>query len=311
MVHLGELISLLVAVLWTVTALFADKASHRIGALATNVLRLALAIVFLGVMLWFTTGYPYPAYAGGKAWQWLGLSALVGYFFGDWCLFNCYIYVGARYGQLFMTLAPLFSAIAGWLILGETLSWMTLLAMGVTLSGIAIAILARGEEHRLSFSLPIKGVLLGIGAAMGQGVGLVLSKVGTQYYAADIPADAAPAEMQMMPFASTMIRAVIGLAGFLVLMLLKKELPMLHTAVNDRKAMVYVLILTLFGPVLGVSFSLMAVQYAPAGIASTLMALTPVFILLPYAVLYKQHIRFKDLLGVLVSVAGVALFFLV
>ena len=88
MVHLGELISLLVAVLWTVTALFADKASHRIGALATNVLRLALAIVFLGVMLWFTTGYPYPAYAGGKAWQWLGLSALVGYFFGDWCLFN-------------------------------------------------------------------------------------------------------------------------------------------------------------------------------------------------------------------------------
>ena len=42
MQHLGEIISLLVAVFWTVTALFADKASHRIGSMSTNVLRLAM-----------------------------------------------------------------------------------------------------------------------------------------------------------------------------------------------------------------------------------------------------------------------------
>lgn len=32
MQHLGEIISLIVTVSWTVTAPFADKASHRIGA---------------------------------------------------------------------------------------------------------------------------------------------------------------------------------------------------------------------------------------------------------------------------------------
>ena len=40
MPHLGEFISLVVAVFWTVTALFADKASHRLGSMTANVLRL-------------------------------------------------------------------------------------------------------------------------------------------------------------------------------------------------------------------------------------------------------------------------------
>ncbi|MBR4740696.1 MAG: DMT family transporter, partial [Bacteroidales bacterium] len=121
--HLGEAISLIVAVSWTVTALFADKASHRLGSMAANVLRLSLAILFLGLLLWVTIGRPYPVYASGQAWLWLALSAVVGYVFGDWCLFNCYLSIGARFGQLFMTLAPPLAAIAGWAILGESLSW--------------------------------------------------------------------------------------------------------------------------------------------------------------------------------------------
>lgn len=308
--HLGEIISLLVAVSWTVTALFADKASHRLGSMTANVLRLTMAIVFLGVLLWVTVGSPYPVYASGKAWWWLSLSAIVGYVFGDWCLFNCYLAIGARFGQLFMTLAPPIAAVAGWAILGESLSWKSGLAMAVTLGGIALSILSRGGGHKVQLTLPFKGVLLGLGAGAGQGVGLVLSKVGLQYYADAIPANAPALMADMLPFASTMIRAVIGAAGFLALMALQKDLPRLRQAVKDRTGMRYALVMTLFGPVLGVSLSLMAVQYANAGIASTLMALTPVFILIPYAVIYKQRIKLRELLGVLVSMTGVALFFL-
>ncbi|MBO4842699.1 MAG: DMT family transporter [Bacteroidales bacterium] len=308
--HLGEIISLIVAASWTVTALFADKASHRLGSMTANVLRLSMAIVFLGVLLWITVGHPYPVYASRDAWWWLALSALVGYVFGDWCLFNCYLSIGARFGQLFMTLAPPMAAIAGWAILGETLTWKSMLAMAVTLSGIAISILSKGEGTRVKLTLPFKGVLLGLGAGLGQGVGLVLSKVGLQHYADAIPADAPSLMDEMLPFASTMIRAVIGAAGFLALMALQKDLPRLKAAVHDRTGMRYALIMTLFGPVFGVSLSLMAVQYTNAGIASTLMALTPVFILFPYAFIYKQRIKLREILGVAVSMTGVALFFL-
>ena len=310
MQHLGEIISLIVAVSWTVTAIFADKASHRLGSMTTNVIRLVLASLFLAILLWITLGHPYPVFADGKAWLWLGLSALVGYVFGDWCLFNCYLSIGARFGQLFMTLAPPMAAIAGWALLGETLTWKSILAMAVTLSGIAISILSRGEGHTVRLTLPLKGVLLGLGAGAGQGVGLVLSKIGMQHYEAAVPASAPELMDTMLPFASTMIRAVIGSIGFIALMALQKELPRLRAAFHDRKGMSYALILTLFGPVFGVSLSLMAVQYTDAGIASTLMALTPVLIILPYAVMYKQPVRLKEILGVAVSMAGVAMFFL-
>jgi drug/metabolite transporter (DMT)-like permease len=65
-----------------------------------------------------------------------------------------------------------------------------------------------------------------------------------------------------------------------------------------------------FGPFLGVSFSLISVKFAKTGIASTIMALTPVFILLPAYFLYKQKVTLQELIGSMVSVCGVALFFI-
>ena len=308
--HLGEIISLGVAVSWTITAWFADKASRRVGAMVTNVLRLVLATLFLGVLLWITIGHPYPVYADGNTWLWLGLSALVGYVFGDYCLFNCYIYLGPRFGQLMMTLAPPMAAIAGWLMLGEALGWTSMLAMGITLCGIAISILSRDSGHHFKLDLPLKGILLGVGAGVGQGVGLVLSKIGMQYYSAALPADA-PAMMEgMLPFASTMMRAIIGGLGFLLILLLQMDFGKLRNAVKDPVAMKYASIITLFGPAVGVSLSLMAVRYANAGIASTLMALTPVLILAPEVLVNKKKIRLKEIVGLIVSITGVALFFL-
>ena len=182
--------------------------------------------------------------------------------------------------------------------------------MAITLCGIAISILSRDSGSHLKLDLPLKGILLGIGAGVGQGVGLVLSKIGMQHYADAIPADA-PAIMEgMLPFASTMVRAVIGGLGFLAILGLQKDFGKLGRAVKDPTAMKYASVITLFGPALGVSLSLMAVRYANAGIASTLMALTPVLIIIPEVLINKKKIRFKEIIGLAVSITGVALFFL-
>jgi drug/metabolite transporter (DMT)-like permease len=272
---------------------------------------MVLSWAFLSVMLWIVTGAPYPMHASGKAWFWLALSGLVGYVFGDWCLFNSYIVFGSRYGQLFMTLAPPMAGIAGWLMLGESMSWRSWLAMLVTLTGIAISILARGgESHKLTLKLPLKGVLFGIGAGVGQGVGLVLSKIGLEHYALSIPAEAPQAIAKMMPFAGTYIRAVAGFVGFFLILALTKQLHLVGKGLHDRKGMTFAVLTTFFGPFLGVSLSLMAVQYAKAGIASTLMALTPVLIIVPYALIHKQKISVKEVIGTLITMVGVALFFL-
>lgn len=311
MEHFGEILSLVVALSWTATALFADIASHRLGALTLNLIRMALSLIFLAAALWIVTGSPYPAFADGKTWFWLALSGAVGYVFGDFCLFNSYVVFGSKFGQLFMTLAPPMAGIAGWLMLGERMAWHSWLAMAVTLTGIAISILARqGDSHRLSLKLPLKGILFGIGAGIGQGVGLVLSKIGLEHYSAALPAGVSTSMVTMMPFAGTFIRAVAGLVGFFLIIALKRRLGAVATAFHDGKGMKFALLTTFFGPFLGVSLSLMAVQYAKAGIASTLMALTPVLIIVPYSIINRQKISLREVIGTLVTITGVALFFL-
>jgi len=309
MQYIGEIISLVVAFSWTITALFAEVGSKRLGSLQMNVIRMLLSLLMLGATLWWFTGSPYPLYADGQAWLWLSLSGFVGYLLGDYCLFNSYIWIGSRFGQLFMTLAPPTAAIAGFFMLGETLAWNAWLGMMVTLTGIGISVLNKGTSNKLSLKLPLKGVLFGIGAGVGQGVGLVLSKVGMNYYEMSIPVGE---EMvtDLLPFASTFIRAVTGAVGFLCLMGFQKQFHTLATSVRDFKGMNAAVWATITGPFIGVSLSLMAVQYTEAGIASTLMALTPVFIIWPAHFFFGQKVTFKEVIGACISVAGVSLFFI-
>ena len=308
--YLGELISLGVAFSWTIAALASEVGSRRLGVFVMNVWRMAVALLFSALLMWATMGSPYPVYAGHEAWLWLLASGVVGYFFGDWCLFNSYLTIGSRMGQLFMTLAPMFTALSAWVMIGQTLSWSALLAMAVTLIGIAISVLGRDGHHHVSVNLPLKGILFGIGAALGQGVGLVLSKIGLDHYVSDVPSDVLLAVGDYLPFGSNMIRCVAGLACFSAWLFMSGNGHRLRESLGDRRGLLAMMVAVFSGPFIGVGFSLMAVQYTAAGIASTIMAMTPIIILLPSKWLFHQPITLRNVVGAVISVVGVSLFFL-
>ena len=303
MAFIGELISIGVAFSWTATALLSEFGSKRLGNLTLNVLRMGLSLLFAMVMFWIVTGSPLPPVGSWEACGWMLLSGLVGYVIGDFCLFQCYIIIGSRYGQLFMTLAPLSAALMAWVTLGQQMTLMSIVAMIVTLTGIGLSVLGRGEHHKLSLKLPLNGVFFAIGAAMCQGIGLVLSKIGMNHY------DATVMPVWLIPFSANFLRCIAGIIGFSLLLYMREGMYPLHHALHDRKGMAVAIATTVFGPFVGVGFSLMAVQYTNAGIASTLMALTPIIIILPSYWLFHQPITWKSVLGALISVIGVSLFF--
>ncbi len=309
MAYLGELISIGVAFSWTATALLSELGSKRLGNLTLNVLRMALALIFSLFLFWWLTGMPLPPGASASAMGWMLLSGLVGYVIGDFCLFQCYIIIGSRYGQLFMTLAPLVAALMAWLTLGQQMTLMSVVAMLVTLLGIGISVLGRGEHHKVSLKLPLNGVLFAIGAAVCQGVGLVLSKIGMDHYDAASLAAAGIPEW-VVPFSANFYRCVAGIVGFTLLLCWRHGMSPLREALHDRKGLTIATATTVFGPFVGVGFSLMAVQYTAAGIASTLMAMTPIIILLPSYWLFHERITLRAVLGAVISVVGVTLFFL-
>lgn len=305
MQYLGEFISIGVAFSWTATALLSEFGSKRLGNLTLNVLRMALALLFSVVLFGVVTGNILPPGASAEACGWMLLSGLVGYVIGDFCLFQCYIIIGSRYGQLFMTLAPLSAALMAWVMLGQQMTLMSILAMLVTLFGISISVLGRGERHKVSLKLPLNGVLFAIGAAVCQGVGLVLSKIGMDYYE---PSASMPE--WLVPFSANFYRCVAGIIGFTFLLYYRDGMAPLREAMHDKKGLSVATATTIFGPFVGVGFSLMAVQYTAAGIASTLMAMTPIIIILPAYWLFHEKITWKAILGALISVIGVSLFFL-
>ena len=315
MAYLGELISIGVAFSWTATALLSEFGSKRMGNLTLNVLRMSLALLFSLVLFGVVTGGMLPLSASPEAIGWMLLSGVVGYVIGDFCLFQCYIFICSRLGQLFMTLAPPSAALMAWVTLGQQMTKMSIVAMLVTLSGISISVLGRGEHHKVSLRLPLNGVLFAIAAAMCQGIGLVLSKIGMDHYQVT---DGMPT--WLVPFSANFYRCIAGVIGFsLLLSLRKKKAPSLgggrgevslRSVFHDKKGLSVATATTIFGPFVGVGFSLMAVQYTAAGIASTLMAMTPIIILLPSYWLFHEKITWRAVIGAIISVVGVSLFFL-
>lgn len=308
MAYIGELISIGVAFSWTATALLSEFGSKRLGNLTLNVLRMGLALLFSLVLFGVITGNPLPAGVPAEACGWMLLSGLVGYVIGDYCLFQCYILIGSRFGQLFMTLAPLSAALMAWITLGQQMKPMSIVAMLVTLFGIGISVLGRGNHHMVSLKLPLNGVLFAIGAAMCQGIGLVLSKIGMDHYDVAAMAKAGVSEW-LIPFSANFYRCIAGIIGFTILLYFRDGIGHLREAMHDRKGLSVAIATTIFGPFVGVGFSLMAVQYTAAGIASTLMAMTPIIILLPSYWLFHEKITWKAVLGAFISVIGVSLFF--
>jgi len=294
--HLGEFAALLTAFFWTITSLAFESASNKIGSVAVNILRLFIAFVFLSVFTLIRRGFILPVDATRENWIWLTLSGLVGFVFGDLFLFKSYTMIGSRFSMLIMTLVPPITAFFGFLILGEKLTMFHYLGMTLTFAGIAMAIFSRpAKGEKLSLKLSPLGILYAIGGAIGQALGLVLSKFGMKDYD---------------PFAATQIRIIAGISGYVLLVTVLSRWANVFNATRNKSGMVLTSVGAFFGPFLGVSFSLVAIKYTEAGIASTIMALVPVFIILPAVVLFKQKVTLPEILGAIVSVAGVALFFL-
>jgi drug/metabolite transporter (DMT)-like permease len=294
--HIGEFAALLTAFFWTVTSLAFESAGNKIGSVAVNILRLVIGYIFLSIFTLMHRGMIFPVDADSETWFWLVLSGFVGFVFGDLFLFKSYTVIGSRFAMLIMTLVPPITAFFGFIILGEKLTLFNFLGMTLAFFGIALAIFSRNEKgEKWSLKLSPRGILYAFGGAVGQALGLILSKMGIKDYD---------------PFAATQIRILAGITGFAFLVTVLKRWKTVASAVVNRPAMLSTTLGAFFGPFLGVSFSLISIKYTEAGIASTIMALVPVLIILPAVVLYKQKATFAEVAGAVISVAGVALFFI-
>ncbi|MGQ1783915.1 MULTISPECIES: DMT family transporter [unclassified Saccharicrinis] len=293
---LGELVSLATAICWTITSLAFESAGKKVGSLPVNLIRLVIAFFLIGIFSFVRSGLFVASDASLNAWGWLAISGIIGFVIGDLLLFQAFVVVGARVSMLIMALTPPIAAFFGWIILNEQMSVSGLIGMTVTIIGIALVIMAKETNSRaVKIRYPVKGILLAFGGAVGQGLGLVFSKLGMKDYD---------------PFLSTQIRILAGIIGFAILFFALGKWKSVFSAVTNKRAMASISIGAVFGPFLGVSLSLLAIQHTTTGIASTIMAIVPVLIIAPAVIVFKEKITPKEIAGAVVAFAGVVMFFI-
>ncbi|KJR47712.1 hypothetical protein UF75_1912 [Desulfosporosinus sp. I2] len=294
--HLGEIAALATAACWTITAVAFESAGKKVGSLSVNIIRLVIALLLISGFNLFARGMILPFDASGSTWIWLTISGLIGFVIGDLFLFQAYVQVGSRISMLIMSTVPPITAIAGFVLMGERITLLGLAGMLITISGIALVILTKSStDKKIEFTHPIKGLIYAFIGALGQAFGLVFSKFGMGSY---------------NPVAATQIRIIAAIFGFAVVITVSKNWENVYIALKDSKAMKNISIGSFFGPFIGVSLSLLAVQHAPTGIVSTIMSITPILII-PVSILFlKERVFPKEIIGAFISLIGVSLLFL-
>lgn len=292
---LGELAALATSVCWSFTSTFFTLAGRMVGPVVVNRVRLLLALLFLTLSHWLF-GIPLPFGVEAWRWGWLALSGILGLVLGDAFLFQAFVWIGPRLSMLLMSLAPVIATVLAWIFLDEKLSALQLAGIVLTVAGIAWVVArqpgdAATRPHGRTYKL---GILCGLGAATGQALGLITAKIGL---AGDFPA-----------LSGTLMRMLAATAVLWgVTLLLGQARITVQRLRQQPGALRFLLAGAFFGPFIGVTLSLFAVQQTEVGIASTLMALPPIFLIPISRLVFHEQVGRRAVMGTVAAVAGVAM----
>lgn len=294
--HIGEIAALITAICWALNGIAFESAGKKIGSLSLSYIRLYIAFILLCITAYFMRGIALPLDADLNNWIWLSISGVIGFVLGDIFLFQAYIEIGSRISLLIMSAAPPLTALISFFILGERISALGLLGIFITMIGIGLVILSKNQDgNKVEFNRPVKGLIYASIGALGQALGLIFSKKGMGTYD---------------PLAATQIRIIAAGIVLTLLITKNKKWPEILESMKNKSAMPALVAGSVFGPFVGVAFSLLAVKYTATGIVSSISSISPILVIPASIYIFKEKVTPKEILGAVVSIAGVILLFL-
>lgn len=288
----GEVAALSAAFLWAVSSVVYTLLGQRIPPLQLNFLKGIIAIVFILLTL-LATGNLQPQTQLREAGLLL-FSGVLGIGVGDTAYFAALNRLGARRTLLLETLAPPLTALLALIFLGENLTPLAWGGIIITVCGVAWVITERTHESVITLKEAKMGMFWALLAAISQASGAVLSRT-------------ALVNSEITPLWSSLLRLSAGTLIVLLLLALRPQTKPLELTWSSR--LLGVIALASFGSTfLGIWLQQVALKFSPAGIAQTLLATSPLFVL-PMAVSRGEKVSLRGVMGVLVAIAGIGLLF--
>jgi len=228
---------------------------------------------------------------------WLALSGVIGLALGDSAYFGAMANLGVRRALLMLSLAPVFAALGGALFLGEALGGRDVAAITAVLAGVIVVVNEQeppaAERLGLAVAPPASalGVLCGLGSALGQATGSLISR---RVMASGVS-----------PLDASVVRVLAGLLGMIVLAALYGRLvPWVRVLAAPRR-MSAITGAAFIGTFCGIWLSQIAISRASStAVASTLLATSPIFALPLGRWLNAERITARAAAGTVLAVAG-------
>lgn len=291
----GEFYALGAAFLWALSSVLFKSLGKTIRPLELNLIKgisgfVLLAITSLIIGEVFTTIRPAAVIA-------LAVSGAVGIGFGDTMFFEAINRLGARRSLLITILAPPMTVFFAWIFLRESLSLFAWVGIVITILGVTWVITEKNKTEQEENKFTWLGVFFGFLAALTQAAGAVLSRW-------------ALTESSVSALQSALIRLLAGTGVLLLWILIRRENIGAWLKPAPRKQLWGILAAVIFfGTYIAIWMQQLAFKFTRVGIAQTLLATSPLFIL-PVSALQKEKLSLRSVLGVLISIAGVGLIFL-
>lgn len=303
--HFGEIMALAAAFIFSWTSVFFTTAGQRLGVTTVNLFRLPGAALCLAVTHRILTGVWWPADLALADQFWIGLSGVVGLAIGDSALFKAFTLIGPRRSMTMMALAPVYTVIVAWSVLGEHLSPWALLGIVLTIGGVIIANAGRvgsGTFGTIAKPALRLGIVLAVVGSAGQGLGSVFAKMGMVGTTAG---GSGPD-----PLGATLIRLAWATICYWLVVLPRQDLGAMRKRLQDRRGVAALAVAILMGPYLSVWISLVAIRNTEAGVAQVLLGMVPIFVVVPAWIVYRDRPTVLSLAGIVLAIAGGGLLFL-
>lgn len=290
----GELAALGVAFLWALTSVIYKRLGKQIPPLAMNLSKGAIA----SAMLIFTLGLNgqlLPA-IDPVPFSLLLCSGAIGIGVGDTAYFSALNRLGARRTLLLKTLGPPFAAVVSALFLHEQLTSAAWSGIFLTILGVAWVISERANHVAGKTEQLIPGISFALLSAFTDAMGGVLSR-------------AAMAQTSIDPMWSALVRIVAGMLALLLwLGLGRQTIGVSPKELRSGKLLGVIALCAFLSTYLGFWLQQISLKFTAAGIAKSLGATSPLFVL-PLAIWMGEAVSLRAILGVLVALAGVGLLF--
>lgn len=297
--YIGEIAAIGAAIVWACATWIYGQFGHRFSAMQLNIIKGLVASV---MMLLVMPLIPMPEFELSANHFWiLAISGIIGIAIGDSAYFAALKRIGANKTLLLESLAPPLSGVLALMFLGAALTLQSWLGVVITTLAVTFVVFqpSKSANNDSTNQAQWSGIGYGVVASVCQASGVVISHYAL--VAGDIP-----------PLLGALIRLTIGVFAVMVIIPFVENKP--YSSIKrdlwemTKLDKLWLLSAIFVGTFLALWLQQIALKNANPAIAQTLIATSPVFILVIYA-LKGEKVSKQSLIGTLVAVGGISLFF--